>query len=192
MKREIFTYLGNEITFRDENGNLMVNATQMAIPFSAKPSDWLRTAQSVRMAEAIAASHNCTPPDLFIINNGGNDSGTWMHEDIALVFAQWLSPAFYIWCNDRIKELLTKGSVSLPDFNNPAIAARAWADQYEKRELAEGKVKELAPKAESYERFLDSSKLMTVADVAKTLHFENAGPIQLYEILRKHEILSSQ
>lgn len=32
-----------------------------------------------------------------------------MHEDVALEFARWLSPAFAIWCNDRIKELLTVG-----------------------------------------------------------------------------------
>lgn len=35
-----------------------------------------------------------------------------MHEDVALEFARWLSPAFAIWCNDRIKELLMKGTVS--------------------------------------------------------------------------------
>lgn len=35
-----------------------------------------------------------------------------MHEDVALEFARWLSPAFAIWCNDRIKELLMNGTVS--------------------------------------------------------------------------------
>ena len=29
-----------------------------------------------------------------------------MHEDVAIPFAQWLSPEFYIWCNNHIKELL--------------------------------------------------------------------------------------
>jgi anti-repressor protein len=92
----------------------------------------------------------------------------------------------------EMEKVAKKGLVQLPDFNNPAIAARAWADQYEKRELAEGKVKQLQPKAESYDRFLDSDKYMTIADVAKTLHYENAGPNQLFEILRKHGILSKQ
>lgn len=39
--------------------------------------------------------------------------GTWMHEDVALEFARWLSPEFAIWCNDRIKELLTTGATQL-------------------------------------------------------------------------------
>ncbi len=44
------------------------------------------------------------------IKQGGNkEQGTWMHEDVAMEFARWLSPAFAIWCNDRIKELLTIG-----------------------------------------------------------------------------------
>ena len=45
---------------------------------------------------------------------GGGIQGTWMHEDVALEFARWLSPAFAIWCNDRIKELLKNGSTELP------------------------------------------------------------------------------
>lgn len=40
---------------------------------------------------------------------GGSDQGTWIHEDIALDFAQWLSIEFRLWCNDRIKELLNHG-----------------------------------------------------------------------------------
>lgn len=46
---------------------------------------------------------------LVIVNQGGNNKmaqGTWMHEDLALIFAQWLSPDFYLWCNRRIKEIL--------------------------------------------------------------------------------------
>ncbi|MDQ1087190.1 hypothetical protein QE390_001736 [Siphonobacter sp. SORGH_AS 1065] len=35
--------------------------------------------------------------------NGGSNPGTWMHEDVALEFARWLSPAFAIWCNDQKK-----------------------------------------------------------------------------------------
>jgi len=30
---------------------------------------------------------------------GGVGQGTWMHEDIALDFAQWLSVDFRLWCD---------------------------------------------------------------------------------------------
>lgn len=41
------------------------------------------------------------------VRGGNGEQGTWMHEDAALEFARWLSPKFAIWCNRRIKELLT-------------------------------------------------------------------------------------
>lgn len=44
-----------------------------------------------------------------------------MHEDVAMEFARWLSPAFAIWCNDRIKELLTQGVTTVSD-DDAAIA----------------------------------------------------------------------
>ena len=49
------------------------------------------------------------------LKNGG---GTWFHEDVALVSAQWLSPDFYLWCNDRIKELIKNGVSDIRDYPN--------------------------------------------------------------------------
>ena len=43
-----------------------------------------------------------------------------MHEDVALEFARWLSPMFAIWCNDRIKELLTKGHTEIHQIPEPS------------------------------------------------------------------------
>ena len=107
-----YAYQGSEVTF--SNGkNVMVNATQMAKPFGhgKEPSYWLSTQQAKNMIDAISKSRNLDFSDLQIVKNGApeNGGGTWFHEDVALVFAQWLSPEFYIWCNDRIKELIKNG-----------------------------------------------------------------------------------
>jgi hypothetical protein len=103
-----FEFEGNEITFQTGE-NTLINATQMAKQFDVQPAFWLRTDQAKRLIEALTAMHNCIPTDLVIVKNGGDNFGTWMHEDVALAFAQWLSPEFYIWCNDRIKELFRYG-----------------------------------------------------------------------------------
>ena len=57
----------------------------------------------------------------------------------------------------------------LPDFNNPAEAARAWADQYEKNQklLAENTV--MKPKAEYFDALVDRNCLMNFRDTAKEL-----------------------
>ena len=103
-----YSFNGNEIAFAKGKKAVMVNATEMAKPFGKVCKDWLRTEQAQRMVTAISGRQKCHPSDLVRVINGDN-GGTWMHEDVALVFAQWLSPEFYLWCNDRIKELLTTG-----------------------------------------------------------------------------------
>jgi phage antirepressor YoqD-like protein len=76
----------------------------------------------------------------------------------------------------------------LPDFNNPVIAARAWADAMEQKQLAEAHVKELAPKAEFYDTVADSESLMSMADTCKILDM-GIGRNKLFAFLRGKEIL---
>jgi len=56
--------------------------------------------------------------------------------DSFVVVAQ-LSPEFTAALVDRWQELESRQSVTLPDFSNPAAAARAWADEVEKKQEAE-------------------------------------------------------
>lgn len=77
---------------------------------------------------------------------------------------------------------------ALPDFNNPVIAARAWADAMEKKQLAESQVKELAPKAEFYDTVADSESLMSMADTCKILDM-GIGRNKLFALLREKGIL---
>lgn len=126
---QIFNYGKEAITFTDENGNVFVNATEMAKPFGKLPKDWLKTAPTKRFLEALEehliqkrdsqkdynpfqndenddSDLNFFKMELVKVQHGGAYQGTWFHEDVALEFARWLSPAFAIWCNDRIKEIL--------------------------------------------------------------------------------------
>ena len=43
----------------------------------------------------------------------------------------------YINRFNEMEEQLRSGSPAIPDFQNPALAARAWAEQYERRQIAE-------------------------------------------------------
>jgi hypothetical protein len=109
-----FDYEGNPVSFMTEGG-IMVNATEMAKPFGEvkKPGQWLRNQQTQEFLNELSVVRNCTTEQLIQAKQGGGLQGTWMHEDVALEFARWLSPRFGIWCNDRIKELLTKGQTPL-------------------------------------------------------------------------------
>lgn len=56
--------------------------------------------------------------------------------DSFVVVAQ-LSPEFTAALVDRWQELESQVALALPDFTNPAAAARAWADQVEQKQAAE-------------------------------------------------------
>lgn len=121
---QIFNYNANPVTFRTIDGALMVNATQMAKPFGKMVYDWVRLPSTKAFVSALvekravsfarkSRKHKIHTYNLLqnsglsIAKRGGLyiGGGTYFHEDIAIGFARWLSPAFAVWCNDRIKEL---------------------------------------------------------------------------------------
>lgn len=112
----VLQYSGSQIRFERIGGRLMVNATQMAKPFGLTPKDWLRTQQAKDLLNAATVRQKCLTADLLEVRQGGTPEkqGTWMHEDIALLFAQWLSPDFYLACNDMLKTILTKRRLEFP------------------------------------------------------------------------------
>lgn len=131
---QVFEYKGNKVTF-DFGGGVMTNATEMARAFGKEPYGWIRLAttkdflwqlliekypqsvpQNLRNATGNLRNETelgaiLTEVGLVKIIQGGTSSlqGTWFNDDITIEFARWLSPAFAIWCNDRIKEYLMNG-----------------------------------------------------------------------------------
>ena len=107
----VFAYQGNNITFR-QGDTMMVNATEMAKPFGKRPAKWLELPST---QEFLTTLQNIRKSDILIRTERGVNGCTWLHEDVALEFARWISPAFSIWCNDRIKELLLSGRAALSE-----------------------------------------------------------------------------
>lgn len=106
-ENQVCLYNGSPVTFNLSDGTTKVNATQMAKPFGKLVAGWLRLDSTKEFLNALSADMQIHISALIQTVKGGNgEQGTWMHEDVALEFARWLSPAFAIWCNRRIKELL--------------------------------------------------------------------------------------
>lgn len=178
--------------------NVMVNATEMAKPFNKRVYDWLITQQAKDYILALSQTRNLTSTDLVRVTKGGDPKfqGTWMHEDVALEFARWLSPQFAIWRNDMIKELLLSSTIFMPNFNDPVTAARAWADEKEKSLKLEAQnaaqqkqLKEQKPKVDFVETIVASDGSISANDFAKMFSQKgiDIGVNRLYKHLRNKE-----
>ncbi len=183
---KLFEYKGNQVAFKTENGETYLNATQMAKAFDKKPYEYLRLPTTKELLEAMENKLNAknflnesepitgfsgnSESQLVISKMGSpeNGGGTWMHEDIAIDFAQWLSIDFRLWCNQRIKELMTKGvtSINLPDRKQ---LAQMVIEEVEKREEAEQKLAAMLPRSVYVEKVFGSDNTFTVNEIAQDL-----------------------
>lgn len=110
----VMDYKQNKISFEEIDGKMMINATQMAKPFNKRTRDWLRTQQAKDLLKTVSVAHKCATADLQVVRQGGVNQGTYFHEDVALFFAQWLSPEFYLACNMKLKELIHQKALQVP------------------------------------------------------------------------------
>lgn len=208
-ENQIFQYNGSPITFQ-KGDSVMVNATQMAKSFGKEPKFWLMNQSTTDYLNELSKVRNLTLTDLVQVTKGGNNPGTWMHEDVALEFARWLSPAFAIWCNDRIKELLQYGMTATQPtleqmINNPdlviSLATQLKSEREEKKRLAlevqkkeqekQSIIEETKPAVVFKECFTSLSTNILIGDLAKliTQNGYKIGEIRLYEWMVENKFL---
>lgn len=182
---QIFHFNESPISFQKGN-SVMVNATEMAKSFGKTPKDWLRTKQSEEFITSLSVVRQICLTELVQVNQGGNEQGTWMHEDVAMEFARWLSPTFAIWCNDKIKELLTSGVATIN--NEDEMIAKAMQVLNQRLEKAKQEKLQMqstidqqavtidlqnqelttqAPKVQYYDTVLQSKSTYTATQIAK-------------------------
>lgn len=95
---------------------------------------------------------------------------------------------------DRWQALEAQAStplVTLPDFTNPAIAARAWADAIEQKQMVEAQAEQArqqlaiaAPKVEALDRIAKADGSTCITDAAKVLQ---ARPKELFQWLQSRQ-----
>lgn len=108
-------------------------------------------------------------------------SGEQGKRDSIIVVAQ-LCPEFTARLVDRWAELeqqVRSMAITLPDFENPAEAARAWAEQFEAKRQAEKQVLELAPKAQALDTIADTTNTYSIRECAKAICIKESELIQL-------------
>lgn len=95
---------------------------------------------------------------------------------------------YFIECERRAQLAVREVRPSLPDFSDPAAAARAWAEQYDQRRALESKVSEDAPKVKFAEQIRALDGVCQIDRIAKTLGY---GRNRFFKRLRDDAILMS-
>lgn len=90
---------------------MFFNATEMAKPFGRLPAQWLRLPETESYIVAllnVGLSHIKNKTDLIKTRRGRRLGGTWLHQDLGLAFARWLSPVFAVrldmWTKERLRQ----------------------------------------------------------------------------------------
>lgn len=189
---QVFQYKGSPVTF-NSGDSVMVNATEMAKPFGKSATHWLRNQSTKDFINEYAELRNCNSSELVKVAYGDNGS-TWMHEDVAMEFARWLSPKFAIWCNDRIKELMTRGTTSIAQLSRKELALMVVQAEEERERLAlentqkaleierqqstielqNATITQQAPKVSYYDTTLQSVNTLTTTQIAKEIGLDAA------------------
>lgn len=201
---QAFEYEGTLVTFQLRDGNVMVNATQMAKKYGKRPSKWLELPSSIEFLQRLQAIRKS---DRLVVTQNG--IGTWIHEDVALEFARWLNLDFAIWCNDRIKELLKHGITASESklnelMNNPdliiSLASQLKQERSEKELLSNRNIQltniiqKQQPRVRFSEAVESSHTSVLVGDLAKILCQKgiNIGQNRLFQFLRQRGYLCSK
>lgn len=137
-----------------------------------RPATWLQNQQTQNLAvelEKDGISSIYTKQGL----------GTFVRKELVYAYAMWISAAFNLKVIRTFDSVATARAPALPDFTNPAEAARAWAQEFEAKQIAEKQVAELAPKAEALEIIADTSNTYCLRECAKTIGIKESELIQL-------------
>lgn len=127
-----------------------------------------------------------------------NGKAVWLHEDLVIEFARWLSLPFSIWCNERIREVLKYGATAVNpnDLLNPDFIInlatqlkeeRAKAELLQARSEAQKEQLMLAaPKTQYFDEVLQSKSLINTNVIAKDM---GMSAILLNRILHENKII---
>ncbi|WP_060318013.1 phage antirepressor KilAC domain-containing protein [Burkholderia cepacia] len=168
----------------DAEGRYCLNDLHRAAGGESKhqPANWLRMQQTADLAAELEKG---VPHFRGIESKQG--LGTFVAKELVYAYAMWISPAFHLKVIRAYDEMVSQATVpALPNFGDPAAAARAWAEQFEQRAALEqqtklleqqkteldAKVAEQAPKVEMLGRIAEAEGSMCIRDAASTLQMQ--------------------
>lgn len=109
--------------------------------------------------------------ETFVVRNprGPASEGLLLTHDQCMLISMRESKGVRRSVVERLNAIQPRVIATLPDFSNPAAAARAWAEQFELQQAAKQALAIAAPKVEFVDKYVDSTGLKGFRQTAKLL-----------------------
>ena len=98
-----------DVSLLQKNDSMFFNATEMARRFGKTPYEWLRKSEAKEYIDALLETENLRNGNydsLVKTKRGGKYQGTWLHNDLAIVFARWLDVRYAVQMDQQIKQMI--------------------------------------------------------------------------------------
>jgi phage antirepressor YoqD-like protein len=181
-----FTFRDQPVSFMAGNGKTFFNATQMARGFGKSPREWLLLSETTRFRQSLVSRGKSDSMESQILTTRGSFGATWIEETLGLEFSRWLSPEFSDWCNDRVKELVTKGYVILREVEDERFSTSSTSEEFpvptnfkdalllaaaqqEELERQQQKIEHDRPKVAFYDDFIENRDCFKSSIIAEEL-----------------------
>lgn len=177
-----------------ENNEVVVSSRQVAEHFGKQHKDVLESIRNILAAENSATRFFT---ESSYLNRGKQYVCYLMNRDgFSILVMGFTGKEALEWkikyinaFNEMEKQLANKNTLALPDFSNPAEAARAWANEYEAKQKALAENAIMKPKADFYDTVVSTESLLSMSDTAKLINKKGVGRNNLYKILKARKIL---
>jgi hypothetical protein len=177
---------------QDNHGRYNLNLLHQASGTAPtkRPTDWLRRKTTQALIRELGDQSENLPYDVV---KGGNESGTYVHELLAISYAGWISPAFQLKVNQAFIDM--KKGVTLPQVHDQrtkiAIETLLRLDEAEQRiaQLEEQKHAHELRLARNEERINETythQDFWTVAEYVVYHELERQCPKALYVEASRH------
>lgn len=164
-----------------ENNDLQqaVDAKQLYQALGLDPTQWARwSKQNIQDNPFALKGMDYGVYDLMTNTQGGRPTTNYY---LSIDFAKKLSMQVRTEKGEQVRDYFlecerkaNQPASALPDFTNPAEAARAFADQYEAKQIAQEQLALAAPKVAHYDAVVERSTLLNATQVAHSIGLPSA------------------
>jgi len=200
MKNEVIVLNGTEVEFKVESDKAYISSLEVAKNFGKRHADLLNIIKREVMEQDFAERKISLSE--YKDKSGKANKYYLLDRDIFSLVVMGMTgekarkwKRAYIEAFNKMEQIIKEQQKQLlPNFNNPAEAARAWADEYEKRMALEQKVERDKPLVKFAETVQEQAEDLKIGDWIKALN--NNGKLKMgrnkaFEWLRNNGYLMS-